>query len=347
MSISSNFLGLRKYASVAYKTVLINREGNCHYQDTFYFKVNVASFSVAFIVSILVATTSLLIIIGYILFRLPSKEKRYHLDLLLCKEELAKFISKSNSNPLMLRLAWSDAVTYDSGIREWPYCGGVNGSIRLDSELNRAPNAGLQKAIALLTPIKTRFPNISWADLIQMAAVVAIKEAGGPQIDLIYGRIDVSSELLDLEKITKAAANTHELRTISSIAFKHAMCPVYPSAVPPYPDGAPSADVHLRNVFYRMGLNNREAVALCGGHTLGRAFKDRTGVCAFSSGDQGATLYTQPTAIAKVSNFFVYSVSATVSVFINAPYSRFYQANGQAGIGMAGGKRLALSISFV
>ena len=43
----------------------------------------------------------------------------------------------------------------------------------------------------------------------------------------------------------------------------------FPSAVPPFPDGAPSADVHLRNVFYRLGLNNRETVALCGAHTIG------------------------------------------------------------------------------
>jgi len=44
----------------------------------------------------------------------------------------------------------------------------------------------------------------------------------------------------------------------------------YPSAVPPFPGGAPSADVHLRAVFYRLGFNNRETVALCGAHTIGR-----------------------------------------------------------------------------
>jgi len=235
----------------------------------------------------------------------------------------------------MLRLAWSDAVTYDSTIREWPYSGGVNGSIHLDSELSRAPNAGLQKAIALLTPIKNRFQNVSWADLIQMAAVVAIKQSGGPDIELVYGREDASHELLDLEKATKDATNTRQLRNVSSIAFKHAMCPVYPSAVPPYPDGAPSADVHLRNVFYRMGLNNRETVALCGGHTLGRAFKDRTGVCTFSSGDQGATVYTQPTSVAKV--------KAVSSVFCQnfnllPNCSCCLQGHGQTGIGMAGGE---------
>lgn len=228
------------------------------------------------------------------------------MELVRCKDELTSFINKSNCHPIMLRLAWSDAVTYDSAIKEWPYCGGVNGSIRLDSEVSRPANAGLQKAVALLTPIKTRFPRISWADLVQMAAVVAIQESGGPNIELVYGRIDATHELLDLEKATKDATNTRQLRNVSSIAFTHAMCPVYPSAVAPYPDGAPSADVHLRNVFYRMGLNNRETVALCGGHTLGRAFKDRTGVCNFTSGDQGATIYTQPTSLAKVGISFAH-----------------------------------------
>ena len=104
-------------------------------------------------------------------------------------------------------------------------------------------------------------------------------------------------------------------------------CPIYPSAVPPYPDGAPSADVHIRNVFYRLGLNNRETVALCGGHTLGRAFKDRTGVCMFSSGDQGATIYTQPTACAKVSvvcMYYMYHMDVR-SVCISNAIETFYR----------------------
>ena len=34
---------------------------------------------------------------------------------------------------------------------------------------------------------------------------------------------------------------------------------------------------HLRKVFYRMGLNDEEIVALSGAHTFGRAYKDRSG----------------------------------------------------------------------
>lgn len=45
----------------------------------------------------------------------------------------------------------------------------------------------------------------------------------------------------------------------------------------PYPDGAPDAATHLRNVFHRMGLSDQEIVALSGAHTLGRSYPSRSG----------------------------------------------------------------------
>ncbi|CAI0392844.1 unnamed protein product [Linum tenue] len=42
----------------------------------------------------------------------------------------------------------------------------------------------------------------------------------------------------------------------------------------PNPTQGPS---HLRDVFYRMGLSDRDIVALSGGHTLGRAHAERSG----------------------------------------------------------------------
>ncbi len=53
----------------------------------------------------------------------------------------------------------------------------------------------------------------------------------------------------------------------------------------PYPDGAPDAATHLRNVFYRMGLNDQEIVVLSGAHTLGRAYPSRSGFGESSSLD--------------------------------------------------------------
>lgn len=51
-----------------------------------------------------------------------------------------------------------------------------------------------------------------------------------------------------------------------------------------------------------MGIqSSKDIVALIGAHTIGRGFKDRSGVCGYASGDQGATQYTSPsTYCAKV-----------------------------------------------
>lgn len=76
--------------------------------------------------------------------------------------------------------------------------------------------------------------------------------------------------------------------------------------------GTHSADTHIRNVFYnRMGFNSQEIVALMGAHTIGRAFKDRSGACPFSSGNQSTTEYTRESSVAR--------------------------SDGKPGIGMAGG----------
>ena len=51
------------------------------------------------------------------------------------------------------------------------------------------------------------------------------------------------------------------------------------SKLPPrgrLPDGAQGAD-HIRFIFYRMGFNNQEIVALSGAHNLGRCHSDRSG----------------------------------------------------------------------
>jgi L-ascorbate peroxidase len=117
-----------------------------------------------------------------------------------------------------------------------------------------------------------------------MAGALAVELAGGPHIELIYGRIDAPASYQDDETYRKGSPLATRL----------------PTPVPPYPDGAPSADVHVRNIFFRMGFTSREIVALCGAHTIGRAFKDRSGVCPYFSGDQGATKYTRQIAIAKV-----------------------------------------------
>lgn len=94
----------------------------------------------------------------------------------------------------MVRLAWHDAGTFDVSVKDgWPKHGGANGSIRFEPEIGHGANAGLVNALVLLEPIKKAFPTISYADLLQMASCRAIETAGGPKLNLRYGRVDVES----------------------------------------------------------------------------------------------------------------------------------------------------------
>ncbi|KAF3660183.1 L-ascorbate peroxidase T, chloroplastic [Capsicum annuum] len=147
----------------------------------------------------------------------------------------------------LVRLGWHDAGTYNKNIEEWPQRGGANGSLRFEVELKHGANAGLVNALKLLQPIKDKYSGVTYADLFQLASATAVEEAGGPKIPMKYGRMDVSGP---------------------------EQCPEegrLPDA------GPPSPAAHLRDVFYRMGLNDKEIVALSGAHTLGRSRPERSG----------------------------------------------------------------------
>lgn len=163
------------------------------------------------------------------------------------REDIKKLLETKYCHPILVRLGWHDAGTYDKNIEEWPERGGANGSLRFEIELKHAANAGLVNALKLLQPIKDKYSGVTYADLFQLASATAVEEAGGPKIPMTYGRVDVSAP---------------------------EQCPVegkLPSAGPPSPSS------HLRDVFYRMGLSDKEIVALSGAHTLGRSRPERSG----------------------------------------------------------------------
>lgn len=159
-------------------------------------------------------------------------------------------------SPIIVRLAWHDSGTYDATKKDslgWPKAGGATGAIRFKPEINHAANAGLAGAIALLEPLKQKYPDVSWSDLFQMASATAVEISGGPKIAMQYGRADASGP---------------------------EDCPPegnLPAAGHPFHDGAKSPAEHLRNIFYRMGFDDKEIVALSGGHTLGRSRPERSG----------------------------------------------------------------------
>ncbi|CAH9056713.1 unnamed protein product [Cuscuta europaea] len=154
------------------------------------------------------------------------------------RRDLRALISSKSCAPIMLRLAWHDAGTYDAKIK----AGGPNGSIRNEEEYSHAANNGLKIAIDLCETVKSKHPKISYADLYQLAGYVAVEITGGPTIDFVPGRKD------------------------SKVSPKE-------GRLPDATKGAP----HLRDVFYRMGLSDRDIVALSGGHTLGKAHPERSG----------------------------------------------------------------------
>ncbi|KAK9164518.1 hypothetical protein Syun_005420 [Stephania yunnanensis] len=154
------------------------------------------------------------------------------------RRDLRALISTNNCAPIILRLAWHDAGTYDAKTRT----GGPNGSIRNKQELEHSANRGLNIAVELLEPVKKKHPKITYADFYQLAGVVAVEVTGGPTIDFVPGRKDSSDSPLEGR----------------------------------LPDAKQGVQ-HLRDVFYRMGLSDKDIVALSGGHTLGRAHRERSG----------------------------------------------------------------------
>jgi L-ascorbate peroxidase len=168
----------------------------------------------------------------------PVVDAEYLRQVDRARRDLRSLISVKGCAPIMLRLAWHDAGTYDAKTKT----GGANGSIRFEEEYNHGANAGLKIAMDLLVPIKGKNPRITYADLYQLAGVVAVEVTGGPTIEFVPGRRDSS------------------------------VCP-REGRLPDAKKGAP----HLRDIFYRMGLNDKDIVALSGGHTLGKAHPERSG----------------------------------------------------------------------
>lgn len=145
-----------------------------------------------------------------------------------------------------VRLAWHSSGSYMGN-----GCGGSNGGLmRFNPEASWGANAGLGAAREALEPIKAKYPDISYGDLYTLSGVVAVEESGGPTIPWRLGRIDAD----DSETSPKVCG----LPDADKGSFK-------------------DTAEHVRHVFYRMGFNDKEIVALLGAHALGRCHTDRSG----------------------------------------------------------------------
>jgi len=188
------------------------------------------------------------------------------------KSMILKMLHAKDAQAILVRLAWHDSGTFDNTRANlpWPEAGGAIGSITTEYEHTAGANAGLHKGRSkYLINIKKACPLVSWADLIQMASATSIEFAGGPKVEMRYGRLD----------------GVPKNPTKPNFGL--------PDALPPF--GGPLNDdhdpaEHLRYVFTKYGMDDRDIVALSGAHTIGRAFADRSGTVKEAQSD--GTKYT-------------------------------------------------------
>jgi L-ascorbate peroxidase len=178
-------------------------------------------------------------------------------DLVGAQKMIDQIIYEKACGPVMVRLAWHDSGTFDKDVDgDWPAGGGAVASIRFEPEINHGANAGLVNAIKLLEPVKKEYPDVSYADIFQMASARAVETACGPKLNVKYGRLDAtSSEQCSPEGNLPDAepADDGNYGGPGGTAMTQSK----------EPEG------HLRKVFYRMGINDEEIVALSGAHTFG------------------------------------------------------------------------------
>ncbi|XP_048234686.1 uncharacterized protein LOC8263921 isoform X1 [Ricinus communis] len=117
---------------------------------------------------------------------LPVVDTEYMKEIDKARRDLRALIAYKNCAPIMLRLAWHDAGTYDKHTKT----GGPNGSIRNEEEYSHGSNNGLKIALDFCEEVKAKHPRITYADLYQLAGVVAVEVTGGPSINFVPGRKD-------------------------------------------------------------------------------------------------------------------------------------------------------------
>ncbi len=175
--------------------------------------------------------------------------------------------------PLFIRLAWHSAGSY----RIYDGRGGArDGSIRFPPRINWPDNISLDKAIRLLWPIKKKYgKELSWADLIILSGTIALEDMGVKILRFSLGREDIfepdeSPDWGPEEEMLTAKRGEKEELEKPFAATEMGLIYVNPEGPGGNPDPLGSAK-EIRVAFYRMGMNDKETVALiAGGHSFGK-----------------------------------------------------------------------------
>ena len=183
--------------------------------------------------------------------------------------------------PFFIRMSWHAAGTYRAVDGRG---GGGTGAQRF-APLNSWPdNGNLDKARRLLWPIKKKYgEKISWADLLVLAGNRALETMGFRTFGFGFGRSDIWAPEDDIywgpetewlstndDRYTGSWEDGSRVLDNPLAAVQMGLIYVNPEGPNGVPDAMKSAQ-DVRETFARMGMNDRETVALTvGGHTFGK-----------------------------------------------------------------------------
>lgn len=206
------------------------------------------------------------------------------LDLAALKKDIVALMTDSQEwwpadyghyGPMFVRMTWHSAGTYRTHDGRG---GGASGSQRF-APLNSWPdNVNLDKARALLWPIKQKYgKKISWADLLILTGNCALESMGFKTFGFGGGRVDVWEPEEDIywgpETTWLGDERYSGDRDLANPLGAVQMGLIYVN--PEGPNGNPdplASAVDIRETFARMAMNDEETVALvAGGHTFGKA----------------------------------------------------------------------------
>jgi len=205
------------------------------------------------------------------------------LDLAAVKADLTALMTDSKDwwpadyghyGPFFIRMAWHSAGTYRTHDGRG---GGASGTQRF-APLNSWPdNGNLDKARALLEPIKKKYGRkISWADLMILTGNVALESMGFETFGFAGGREDVWAPEEDIywgpENVWLDDQRYSGNRQLQEPLGAVQMGLIYVN--PEGPNGNPdpvASGADIRETFGRMAMNDEETVALVvGGHAFGK-----------------------------------------------------------------------------
>ncbi|XP_021847263.2 L-ascorbate peroxidase, cytosolic-like [Spinacia oleracea] len=116
----------------------------------------------------------------------PTVSEDYQKSIEKARRKLKGLIAQKQCAPLMLRLVWHSAGTFDCTSKT----GGPFGTMKHQAKLAHGADNGLDIVVRLLEPIKEKFPEISYADFYQLAGVVAVEVTRGPEVPFHPSRED-------------------------------------------------------------------------------------------------------------------------------------------------------------